>query len=64
MFSRAGNLMVTSSGVATGGHGGARAHLIPLRPPMGFVQNRRVFYRGGGGGVGVEVVMKSSKSRR
>ena len=49
-----------------GGHGGgARAHLIPLRPPMGFVQNRRVFLSGGGGGgVGVEVVMKSSKSHR
>ena len=51
------------SGVATGGTG-ARAHLIPLRPPVGFVQNRRVFLRGGGGGMGVEVVKKSSISRR
>ena len=46
-----------------GGARGARAHLIPLRPLVGFVQNRRVFLSGGGG-VGVEVVMKSSKSRR
>ena len=51
-----GMLSLLSSGVATGGHGWARAHLIPPRPPVRFVQIRRLFVCvgggvGGGGGV-------------
>ena len=42
-------IVIIISGVAMGAQG-ERAHLIPLRIPVWFVQNRRVFLSGGGRG--------------